>query len=155
MEKNTVDFLSAELDSNIEIIKKKSKANKLKTGVINSLSISLGALVTLILGFDVAPEHVQLQKNFALLVGALLTVVNGWGVLFDYKKLWVRQKSTLLSLYQLRNELNFRKSMSDKSFVEDIFERYQHIWNVDQKSWKNIVQTSPKESQSNQTDSKN
>lgn len=142
--KKQMEFLSTKLDSSIQKIKDKSKENKTKTAVINALSISLGALVTLTLGFEVADENVQIQKNAALLLGALLTIVNGWGAVFDYKKLWVRQKSTLLSLYQLQNELNFRKSVDEQSDVEDLFIQYQKIWEIDQNSWKSIVQASPK-----------
>ena len=140
--KSEVHFLSEELESNIEKIKKKTKANKFKTGLINGLSISLGALIALTLGWEFDPEYTKLQKNFALLMSATLTIVNGWGVLFDYKKLWVRQKMTLLSLYQLRNELHFRQTSSNDSYVEELFERYQRIWECDQNSWHSIVQAS-------------
>jgi hypothetical protein len=140
---NKKDFFSSVLESSITIIKKKSKKNKFKTGLINGLSIILGALITLILGFDVSNENTQLQKNLALIVGALLTIINGWGVLFDYKKLWVRQKITLLSLYQLKNELDFRKSKNNQK-IDDLFEEYQKIWEIDQNAWKSIVLSSQK-----------
>ena len=140
---NKKDFFSSALESSITIIKKKSKKNKFKTGLINGLSIIWGALITLILGFDVSNENTQLQKNLALIVGALLTIINGWGVLFDYKKLWVRQKITLLSLYQLKNELDFRKSKNNQK-IDDLFEEYQKIWEIDQNAWKSIVLSSQK-----------
>lgn len=140
---NKKDFFNSALESSITIIKKKSKKNKFKTGLINGLSIILGALITLILGFDVSNENTQLQKNLALIVGALLTIINGWGVLFDYKKLWVRQKITLLSLYQLKNELDFRKSKNNQK-IDDLFEEYQKIWEIDQNAWKSIVLSSQK-----------
>lgn len=142
-ENNKNDFFSSELDSSITTIKRKSKKNKFKTGLINGLSIILGALITLTLGFDVSDENSQLQKNLALIAGALLTIVNGWGVLFDYKKLWVRQKITLLSLYQLKNELKFRQSQNNNK-VDDLFEEYQKIWEIDQNAWKSIVLPSQK-----------
>lgn len=143
---NTLHFLSAEIDKSINIIKKKSKKNKTKTALINGLTIFLGALITLILGFDISEETVQTQKNLALIAGALLTIVNGWGALFDYKKLWIRQKTTLLSLYQLKNELNFRKSENNEANVDDLFNEYQKIWEVDQKTWTSIVYATSKSS---------
>lgn len=139
------DFFINELDSNIKIIKEKTKSNKFKTGLINGLAIISAGLITLTLGVDVAPESLSIQKNLALFLGFLLTVVNGWGVLFDYKKLWVRQKVTLLNLYQIRNELNFRKSQSAELFIDDLFEQYQQIWEEDREAWKSIVKGSPKQ----------
>lgn len=141
---NTMDFLSSELDKSISIIKKKSRKNKIKTAIVNGMSIVLGALIALILGFDLPEENSQIQKNIALIISALLTIVNGWGVLFDYKKLWIRQKTTLLSLYQLKNELNFRRLDNNEVDVDDLFNAYQKIWEVDQETWKSIVHSSAK-----------
>ncbi len=67
--------------------------------------------------------------------------------MFDYKKLWTRQKSTLLDLYQLRNELGFRlsnASQDDDINVADLFTRYQDIWERDGSEWRNIIHTQSK-----------
>jgi len=141
----TADFLEQEVNSRIDKLKVKTEANKTKVGIINALSISLGALITLTLGLVVAPDYASLQKNIALLMGALLTIVNGWGALFDYKKLWVRQKSTLLELYQLQNELGYRKSKHNEPSVDDLFEKYQHVWKKDSYEWRSIIQPTFKE----------
>lgn len=83
----------------------------------------------------------HVQQNIALFLGALLTVVNGWAAVFDYRKLWVRQKSTLLELYHLRNELSFKLSIDDTSdeSAATLFEQYQEIWERDSNEWKNII----------------
>ena len=99
-------FLQNELESNIKTLKEKTRKQKNKAKLFQGLSIVIGALITLALGVEVSEDHTQFQKNIALLLGVLLTVINGWNALFDYRKLWIRQKSTLLSLYQLRN-VNF------------------------------------------------
>lgn len=139
-------YLQQEISKSIQTLKKKVSLHKRKTSVINAFSISLGALVTLTLGMDVAEEYVQSQKNLALSLGALLTIVNGWNALFDYKKLWIRQKSTLLDLYQMQNELGYRKSKKEDCIVDDLFEQYQRIWEKDSNEWRSIIQTSSKSS---------
>lgn len=72
-----------------------------------------------------------------------LTLINGWLAIFDYKKLWIRQKSTLFGLYQLENELNFlSESPQDQERVEILFKSYQTLWEKDGNEWSNIQNTS-------------
>lgn len=139
-------YLQQEISKSIQTLKNKVSLHKNKTSLINAFSISLGALVTFTLGIDVAVDNAQLQKNLALGLGALLTITNGWNALFDYKKLWVRQKSTLLDLYQMQNELGYRKSKKEDCEVDDLFEQYQRIWEKDSNEWRSIIQTSSKSS---------
>ena len=139
-------YLQKEISKSIQTLKNKLSLHKNKTSLINAFSISLGALVTFTLGIDVAVDNAQLQKNLALGLGALLTITNGWNALFDYKKLWVRQKSTLLDLYQMQNELGYRKSKKEDCEVDDLFEQYQRIWEKDSNEWRSIIQTSSKSS---------
>lgn len=77
-------FLLSEVEKSIKILK--SKVNHLKklTKIINILTLALGALITITLGLTV-DDHEDVQRNVALCLGALLTAVNGWGVIFDYK----------------------------------------------------------------------
>ena len=148
------EFLGRELDSSIEILKTKAAKQKSKTKVFQGLSIVLGALITLILGLDVPDTHATFQKNTALIFGAALTVINGWLALFNYRKLWIRQKSTLLALYQLRNELNFRISNNTESAVDDLFETYLSIWESDSAEWSQIVRKDGKSKAEKKDDTK-
>ena len=61
---------------------------------------------------------------------------------FDYKKLWMRQKSTLLDLYQLMNELRYRESIKDYESVVTLFDKYQTIWEKDSNEWRKILTSS-------------
>jgi hypothetical protein len=136
------DFLKNEISKSIEKLKEKVKASKRKASWANALSITLGAIITLTLGMDVSDENVQFQKNLALLFGALLTITSGWNAIFDYKKLWVRQKITLLSLYQIQNELGYMISKNDQTKLDEIFDKYQDIWKNDSGEWRSIFQNS-------------
>lgn len=133
------EYLCTEVEKSIGTLKRKVKRHKLKAAVVNGLSITLGALITLILGLDVPAECVSVQKNSALVAGALLTIINGWNAFSNYRKLWARQKSTLLDLYQIKNELGYRMSSSGEQSFEDLFEKYQRVWEKDSNEWRNIV----------------
>lgn len=140
--KSEANYLEQEIRKSINTLKSKVSSHKKKTSWVNGISISLGVLVTLTLGIDVAEANEQIQKNLALILGGLLTILNGWNALFDYKKLWVKQKSTLLDLYQLQNELGYRSSKEDHVDVDDLFDKYQRIWEKDSNEWRNIIKTS-------------
>ncbi|WP_434762681.1 DUF4231 domain-containing protein [Vibrio fortis] len=143
---STSSFLTQEINANIATLKEKVQKQKNKTKFFNGLSIVLGALITLTLGMKITGFE-EIQRNVALVLGALLTIINGWSAMFDYKKLWTRQKSTLLDLYQLRNELGFRlsnASQDDDINVADLFTRYQDIWERDGSEWRNIIHTQSK-----------
>ncbi|TNI55666.1 hypothetical protein CF125_09845 [Aeromonas veronii] len=135
------EFLQNEVSRNIQILKSKAKSNKRKTCWIHAISISLGALITVTLGVDVTGENIILQKNVALIFGSLLTIVSSWNACFDYKKLWVRQKTTLLALYQIKNELGYRASKDNKTQIDDIFDQYRLIWEQDSNEWRSITQS--------------
>ncbi|AWC95760.1 MULTISPECIES: SLATT domain-containing protein [Morganella] len=132
-------FLLSEVENGIEILKSKVNLLKKKTKIINMLTLLLGGLITITLGLTL-DAYQELQRNLALCLSAILTAVNGWSIIFDYKKLWIRQKSTLLNLYQLKNDICFSQSAGllshDKQL--ELFERYQCIWESNGSEWRNI-----------------
>ncbi|AEF54580.1 SLATT domain-containing protein [Marinomonas posidonica] len=144
-EGSRIGFLDKSINGSIKTIKAKAKWNKTKASIINALIIMLGALITLTLGVDVDEDLVRIQKNLALIFGALLTLLSGWNVIFDYRKLWIRQKITLLALYQLKNEFDYYKvdenSNSDNmnKKIDSFFLKYQEIWDKDGQEWRDII----------------
>lgn len=148
---NTDTYLLSEVEKSIEKLKPKVDCLKRKTKIINILTLSLGVLITVTLGLAL-DGYQELQRNLALCLGAMLTAINGWSMIFDYKKLWIRQKSTLLNLYQLKNDICF--SQSEGQMLRDrqlgLFERYQDIWEDNGSEWRNINRTSFRNSISSQ-----
>jgi hypothetical protein len=119
-------------------LKLKCNKNKRRFQWLTAGSIIFSAAITLTLGFDL-PEYVTGQKNTALIFSMVLTLINGWLATFDYKKLWIRQKSTLFGLYQLENELKFlTESPQDQERVENLFKSYQVLWEKDGNEWASI-----------------
>jgi hypothetical protein len=132
-------FMAEQVDLSIDKIKPKVKSNKNKTSALNLLTVAISALITLTLALEI--ENVEIyQKNIALTLGATLTVINGWALLFNYQKLWVRQKKTLLSLYQIKNEIGYldAKGNSDENDIDNLFEQYLELWEIDSTEWISI-----------------
>ncbi|WP_163920453.1 SLATT domain-containing protein [Photobacterium sp. Alg240-V54] len=136
----TFSFLREQIDSSISTLKPKVEKHKSKAQWVNGASIVLGALITLTLGLKIT-GYEGVQQNIALALGALLTIVSGWIAVFDHKKLWVRQKSTLLDLYHLKNHLNYciSSERTSEEFAAEIFEKYQDIWERDSNEWRSII----------------
>ncbi|WP_305372890.1 SLATT domain-containing protein [Photobacterium leiognathi] len=137
------EYLSQKIARSISILKPKVENQKRKIQFINGASIVTSACITLTLGFK-ATDYEIYQQNMALILGAFLTILNGWGAVFNYRKLWIRQKTTLLELYHLENYLHYKihsKNLSDKDSI-DIFERYQEIWERDCNDWRDIAKKS-------------
>jgi hypothetical protein len=136
-----LNYLKDEVDKNILILKKKSNNQKLKTQIFTGSSIILSSLITLVLALEIA-DFETIQKNVALLIGALLVIVNSWYAFFDYKKLWLRQKTTLLSLYQLKNQINYQLAKNSECIeIDDLFQQYFSIWQRDGNEWREFAQS--------------
>ncbi|WP_445359563.1 DUF4231 domain-containing protein [Microbulbifer sp. ANSA005] len=139
------DFLQNEISKSIQTLKNKVKKNKTRVKWINAALISLGSIITFTLGVDIPEDSIKIQKNLALFFSALLTTISSWNAFFNYKKLWIRQKTTLLALYQLQNELGYRKSQEPTPELDDIFKKYQLIWGKDSTEWRSIFLKSKNE----------
>jgi len=119
-------------------LKPKCRSNKLFFQWITAGSIAFSAAITVTVGLDL-PGHTVAQKNIALCLGLVLTLVNGWMVVFDYKKLYVRQKSTLFGLYRIENELRILKDGEEHlPRVRELFKNYQSVWEQDTDNWAQI-----------------
>lgn len=135
-----LDYLEKQIQLAIDKFKKKADQNKRRTYTVNLASASLGALITIALGITV-PEQATLLKNFALVCGALIAIVNAVQSVFAYRDLWLKQKGTLLQFYSLRNQIEFyRAGLAETDEVSDeqvarFFEVYQRIWQEDSTEW--------------------
>ena len=128
-------------------IKPKCKKNKRIFQVVTAGSIAFSAAITVIVGLEL-PEHAAAQKNIALILGLVLTLINGWMAVFDYKKLWMRQKSTLFGLYHIENELKILSDAEENlPRVKELFKSYQSVWERDSSDWAHIYSASPETSQ--------
>ncbi len=143
-------YLEQEVAKNIEKIKTKSERNKTRSYTVSMSSAVLGALVTIALGLQTASLAAEL-KNFALVCGALISVVNAIDSVFAHRALWIKQKVTLLQLYSLRNEIAFYRAgleesepISERKLTE-FFKKYQAIWDSASNEWLRLRQEQEQE----------
>ncbi len=133
-------YLEEEIAKSIKAMKSKGDQNKSRTFTVRMSSAILGVLVTVSLGLQVTSLTTEL-KNFALICGALISVVNAIDSVVGYRALWVKQKLTLSQLYTLRNEIAFYKAgleendTIDERKTQEFFQKYQAIWETASSEW--------------------
>lgn len=128
-------------------LKPKCRKNKLFFQWMTAGTIVFSAAITLVVGLD-WPDYSSTQKNIALLLGLILTLLNGWMAVFDYKKLWMRQKATLFGLYLIENELKILNDDEKHCVrIQELFKSYQSVWEKDGSEWSHIYSAPIKELQ--------
>ncbi|EJK0668905.1 DUF4231 domain-containing protein, partial [Escherichia coli] len=94
--------LSNEIDEKVLKMKDKVKRTKNKATCLKLLSLSFATLTTILVG--VSNGHINLSI-ISLITSSLLTFTVGLESYFSYQEQWVRQKWTLLQLYQIQNKI--------------------------------------------------
>lgn len=89
-------YLEDEIAKGIKNMKSKGDQNKSRTFAVRMSSALLGALVTVALGLQITSLTTEL-KNFALICGALISVVNAIDSVVGYRALWVKQKLAVVT----------------------------------------------------------
>ncbi|PWH17418.1 MAG: hypothetical protein DDG60_02190 [Anaerolineae bacterium] len=139
-QREKLKYLEGEIAKGINKMKLKGDQNKSRTFIVRISSALLGAFVTIALGLQTTSLTTEL-KNFALICGALISVVNTLDSIAGYRALWVKQKLTLSQLYTLRNEIEFYKAgleendTVDEAKVQEFFAKYQSIWETASNEW--------------------
>jgi hypothetical protein len=136
--KAQIDFLKATLKRESGSYSKKrdkysAKAFWFKIGVVAS-----GAATTVLLG--IKPYFADWEAEIsivALLISAFVPVALAWEAFFDYRWLWVRYNATLMALYSISDDLNFRELGSTLSSedVKGFYDRLETTLKENDSAW--------------------
>lgn len=129
--------LSNEIDEKVLKMKDKVKRTKNKATCLKLLSLSFATLTTILVG--VSNGHVNLSI-ISLITSSLLTFTVGLESYFSYQEQWVRQKWTLLQLYQIQNKIKLmgEGEKMNSEIIEKYREEYLSIWEADLARWEKI-----------------
>jgi len=100
------------------------------TGGIQLIAIIIGSSVTVLLGLktnqifsDLAPK----MDIAALVMSAIVTLVTGWETFADYPSRWIRYRTILAVLYDIRDDLEYYHSTMKEIPDEKIKELYDRL----------------------------
>jgi Protein of unknown function (DUF4231) len=119
------DFLAQRLKFHIHEYKHKRNRSRWSVNAIKIATIVIGGTTTTLLGLkgylspsasDVAgsPVHPDAFNLAALVLSAITTMLTAWESFADYTWKWVRYRATLVNLYTVKDELDFRQAGGEK-----------------------------------------
>jgi len=91
------------------------------------VTLLLTGMITVIAGIQTTPEFPhQVQQDSILVLGAIATIVSGWGLFFSPKDSWLIYANSLNRLRALRSKIQFLKSSpstikSDEQFASETY----------------------------------
>ena len=103
-------------------------------------SVVFAATITVLLGLKVDENVAKLFQNSALVLGAVITVLNAYEAFYDHRSLWIRRTVTLARLTELERDLKLSvvgtdQNQIDPKTLDKLVERYNRILADDLKAW--------------------
>src|SRR5215510_3127854 len=124
-----IEYLKKSLDDQINSFKRRRIQNRRFSIWLRVLIISLGALITVLLGVKVDSALQQSLNNLALLCGAVISLATAVESFFNYRELYVRYTVTYTQLLNLKSDLEFYligdHNKPQKQDIENFFKRFQ------------------------------
>lgn len=140
--KEKLNLLLTEIDSNIIYFNQKHKWTKRRATAIKISSVTFSAFITVLLGLEMG-DLAYLLKNAAIVLGALVTIINAVDAFYNYNALWVKNTITMTKLKELKREiLYYSAGCGECDMSESKLNRYmnelQRILKEDVKQWTRI-----------------
>ncbi len=135
-----LEILKAEINERITYLMQKRFFNRRKAFRLKILSVSFAAMITVLLGLQGIGQVETILKNFALMLGASITVVNAYEAFYDHRSLWINQTVTLSLLQNLKRDIDFYASGIESTEIEirqleEFKERYNNILQDHLRDW--------------------
>jgi hypothetical protein len=128
-----IQFVDDRLHFFIKDYKKKRNRSRDLSNAIKFTSISLGGLVTVLIGLKPLLENNAISKwlpAVTLILSAFLTSLGAWEAFADHRWKWIRYRATLSSLYTIQEDFCFRRMNTQQLTLGDITEYYTQMRNA-------------------------
>jgi Protein of unknown function (DUF4231) len=125
------DFLAKQLEKHIEEYKGKRNLSRLAVKVVKIATIVIGGATTILLGLK---GTAWLQEGSltasALVLSATNTMLTAWEAFADNSWKWVRYRTTLVNLYNIRDDLRFKLADGGQLSEGEATEFFQQLKTV-------------------------
>jgi hypothetical protein len=145
-------YIENEVKRRKESVEKRRTREKNLAFRLKISAVTLAGLVTILIGLKISSGWTNLVANFALILGASITVINAYEAFFDHRSLWIYRTIVLSRLDELLRDVQFYRegldvSEYDEKTVTQFLNKYNEILQDDLKSWLQIRQQGlPKDS---------
>lgn len=129
--------LNIKLDGSIaEFTERKRRMFKVVNRFKYSLII-LSALLTVVLGLQIGDGFIVVQKNTALIIGAVITAITTLMTFWNVEEYWLKSKIIELQLLSLKSEVEFEQHAGfTEERIRELFNKYQIITGQQQTSFR-------------------
>lgn len=140
MDLNTkLQVIRTEIDFNIKFFTAKHHWTKRRATILRITSVSFSASITVLLGLNIA-GLIDLFKNTAIVMGAIVTIISAVDAFYNYSSLWVKNAVTLSRLRELKREVDYYASgCEEQDLSENKLNKFmndlQKILKEDMKQW--------------------
>ncbi|MFD8481218.1 SLATT domain-containing protein [Kitasatospora sp. NPDC059673] len=135
-----LEWLGVELDRELVERRRRRDWDRRRALSLQLATVSLSALVTVLLGLKVGEPLASQLADVALMCGALVTVLAAWAAFFGYRTLWIQRSDTVHRLTSLRRRLALMRAEYGDAAPEPVrvtllVDEYQVILEDDHDSW--------------------
>jgi hypothetical protein len=137
-----LQVLKKELDFHFSRLNKARNNNKYKSFTLKLLAVCFAGAITVLLGINVSEDLSASFKNIALILSAVITVLNAYEGFYDHRSLWIQGTVTLSQLAALKNEVDYitagreqKVSEDDMRRLDDFNKRLEQILQDELKAW--------------------
>ncbi|MFD8594755.1 SLATT domain-containing protein [Kitasatospora sp. NPDC059646] len=139
-------WLEAELGDELVERRRRRDWDRRRALTLQLATVSLSALVTVLLGLKVGGPMADRLADAALVCGALVTVLAAWAAFFGYRTLWIQRADTVHRLTSLRRRVTLLKAehgdaVPEPDRVAALVDEYQRILEDDHDSWVRLRQS--------------
>jgi hypothetical protein len=116
--------------------------------VLQVATVSLSALITVLLGLRGVDPVRDWLADIALVLGALVTVLAAWAAFFSHRDLWLQRSDTVHQLMLLVLEIEFHRAgppgrEPDEVAAARFMAEYRRIADLDHEEWKRVRRAQP------------
>ncbi|PBC76890.1 uncharacterized protein DUF4231 [Streptomyces sp. TLI_235] len=138
-----LSFVEAEVRGQLRIRTRRRDADRKRAFGLQISTVSLSALITVLLGVQVGEPTRQWLSDVALGLGAAITVLAAWQAFFSHRALWLQRSDTVHRLAALDRRLAFHRTgltddEPDPAQVAEFLAAYEEIVQADHDSWTRV-----------------
>jgi hypothetical protein len=140
---NKISFLNKRLQYHIDDYLKKRNQSRWLANAYKGSVVVLGALITILLGVKayVKADQYEYVTMLALVFSTAVTAMTSWETFADYRGKWIRERSVLVILYDIRDDLSYAlagsKQLSDEE-TDKFYDRLRLALSLVNEQWMTV-----------------
>ncbi|NES80985.1 MAG: DUF4231 domain-containing protein [Moorea sp. SIO2B7] len=134
----TLIFLENKVNQQISDFKARRKFYRKETYRFTLIIAGLSAITTILIGVSQSYDD-KIISVIALVTSAMTSFVTAWENLYGFRQRWIQNNETLMKLYELRDDIEYKKVRSGNQLaleeIDKFNDRYKTIIKAANEKW--------------------